>query len=142
MSFYGGKVAFITGASAGIGLALAEEMHRRGAHVVLAARREDRLKEIAEKLSTKGPGRAVACACDVTKDGDVEKALALAKQTLGKVDIVVANAGFGVVGDFTRLKVDDYRRQFETNIYGVIRTAQAAIRSSKRRRDRSRSSEA
>jgi len=120
------KVALITGASSGIGEALAREFARRGYSLVLAARREDRLRALAAEL-TQGDRRAIACRCDVTTDGDLEAVVARAKAELGRVDVVIANAGFGVVGTVRKLGLDDYRRQFETNIFGVIRTARAAL---------------
>lgn len=126
MEDIGGKNVLITGASSGIGAALAREFARRGANLILAARRTERLDTLAEELS--GPTRkALACRCDVTRDGDMEHAVALALETFGSLDIVIANAGFGVVGSVEELTLDSYRRQFETNIYGVLRTAKAAL---------------
>ena len=120
-----GTVAFITGASSGIGAALAVELARRGADVVLAARRTDRLEETAEEVRSHGR-RALAVACDVTRDGDVEAAVAAALGQLGRLDWVVANAGFGVAGAMHKLTIDDVRRQFETNVFGVLRTFYAS----------------
>jgi len=74
--------------------------------------------------------------CDVTLDGDPERAVAAAHERFGPVDIVVANAGFGVVGPFALLTLDDYRRQFETNVFGVLRTIYAALPDVRRRRGR------
>lgn len=120
------KVTLITGASSGIGAALAKELSRRGARLVLAARRVDKLKALALECGGK-EGRAVAVAADVTAEGDMERAVAEAVRSFGRLDVVVANAGFGVVGTLDRLSTDDYRRQFETNVFGVIRTARAAL---------------
>ena len=116
-----GSVAFITGASSGIGAALAEEFARRGADVVLAARRADRLEEVAQRVHGHGR-RALAVTCDVTRDGELEAAVAQALVTFGRLDWVVANAGFGVAGAMHKLQIDDVRRQFETNVFGVLRT--------------------
>jgi short-subunit dehydrogenase len=120
-----GKVAFITGASSGIGEAMAREFAQRGADVVLTARRKDRLETLALELEDEGR-RAVAIACDVTADGELESAVAEAFSELGRIDYVIANAGFGVAGWFHRRDLDDYRRQFETNVFGVLRTGFAA----------------
>ena len=121
-----GKVAFITGASSGIGAAMAREFAGRGADVVLTARRRDRLEDLAEEI--RGMGRRASVAqCDVTADGELEEAVAVAIEELGRIDYVVANAGFGVAGWFHRRTLDDYRRQFETNVFGVLRTATASM---------------
>jgi short-subunit dehydrogenase len=63
----------------------------------------------------------------VRKDGDIEQAVGATLARYGKLEIVVANAGFGVVGAFAELSLDDYRAQFETNVFGVIRTTYAAV---------------
>jgi short-subunit dehydrogenase len=123
---FAGQVVLITGASSGIGAALAREFARQGAHVVLAARRLDRLRTLAAEIETQGR-RALAVACDVTVDGDVERAAAAAVNEFGRIDVVVANAGFGVVGRVERLQLEDYRRQFETNVFGVLRTIHATL---------------
>lgn len=121
-----GKVAFITGASAGIGAAMAREFARRGADVVLTARRWDRLEALALELRAQGR-RAIVAQCDVTADGELEAAVAEGLEALGRIDFVIANAGFGVTGWFHRRDLDDYRRQFETNVFGVLRTARASL---------------
>ncbi len=119
-------VALVTGASSGIGAALAREISRRGGRVVLAARRLDRLEALAAEISRSG-GKAVAIACDVTRREDLDRAVSRARDEFGRLDMVVANAGFGVVGKFEDLTVEDYRRQFETNVFGVLQTAYAAL---------------
>jgi hypothetical protein len=121
-----GKVVLITGASAGIGKALAYEYARRRASVVITGRRLDRLKHLATELTADGYS-VLPLLCDVRKDGDIEKALAATVAHYGKLEIVIANAGFGVVGVFAELSMDHYRAQFETNVFGVIRTAYAAL---------------
>ena len=119
-----GKVAFITGASSGIGAAMAREFARRGANVVLLARRWERLEALALEVRARGRG-ALTIRCDVTSDGDLEAAVEKTLEKYGRIDWVVANAGFGVAGAVHKLELDDYRRQFETNIFGVLRTVQA-----------------
>jgi short-subunit dehydrogenase len=123
---FAGQVALITGASSGIGAALAREFARQGADVALLARRRDRLAALAGEIEGLGR-RALVLAADVTVDGDLERAVAATLTTLGRLDVVVANAGFGVVGPVQSLTLDDYRRQFETNVFGVLRTVQAAL---------------
>ena len=118
-----GKVALVTGASAGIGEALAREVVRRGGSVLLLARREERVKELATELGE----RALGVGGDVTRDGDVARAATLARERFGGLDLLFANAGFGVGGRFDELSLDDYRRQFETNVFGVLRSANEAL---------------
>jgi len=132
---FAGNAVFITGASSGIGAALAREFAREGADVALAARRTDRLEALAAEVGKTGR-RAVVIACDVTRDGDLEGAVERARAVLGKLDVVVANAGFGVSGPLERLSLDDYRRQLETNVFGVLRTIYATLDDLKKTRGR------
>jgi short-subunit dehydrogenase len=120
------QIVVITGASSGIGAALAREFARQGADVVLVARRRDRLIALAAEIERAGR-RALALTADVTLDGDLERVVSETRAAFGRLDVVVANAGFGVVGPVERLTLDDYRRQFETNVFGVLRTVRAAL---------------
>ena len=116
------KVVFVTGASAGIGEAVAREAAAQGARVVLAARRKERVEAIATELGQ----NALGVVCDVTRDGELEAAIERA-HAFGPLDAMIANAGFGVAGRLAELELEDYRRQFETNVFGVIRTVKAAL---------------
>jgi short-subunit dehydrogenase len=124
MARLAGSVAFITGASSGIGAAVAREAARQGADVVLTARREERLRALSCEIEATGR-RALVAACDVTREGHLEAAVSRARDAFGRIDHVIANAGFGVVGPFSELGLEDYRRQFETNVFGVLRTVAA-----------------
>lgn len=115
------KIALITGASAGIGEGVARELARRGAHLALLARRVDRLDALAGELRSGGT-RVVVCRADVAQDGDLEAAVAATHAELGRIDIAVANAGMGIIGSMMSLTLDDFRRQMDTNLYGVLRT--------------------
>lgn len=125
-------VLWIAGASSGIGAAVAREWVRRGGRVALSARRTDRLERLATELG--GSSRAMAVACDVTRDGDCERAVSEITARWGGLDGAFANAGFGVSADFEQLTLEDYRRQFETNVYGPLRVARAALPELKRSR--------
>jgi len=135
MAAFAGRVALVTGASSGIGAALARELARQGADLVLTARRADALAALAADLERAGR-RAVAVAADVTVDGDLERVAARAREVFGRIDVVVANAGFGVVGPLERLTLADYRRQLETNVFGVLRTIYATLADLKQSRGR------
>jgi NAD(P)-dependent dehydrogenase (short-subunit alcohol dehydrogenase family) len=121
-----GKVVLITGASSGIGAALAREFAGRGAAVALLARRQERLGAIRDELTALGRD-ALAVACDVTEDRQLDAAVAATLDRYGRLDVAVANAGFGVAAPLERLTLADYRRQFETNVFGVLRTAFAVL---------------
>jgi short-subunit dehydrogenase len=115
------RVVLITGASSGIGAALAREFSRRGCALVLVARRFDRLRALRDELTRAGC-RALAVKADVTSEQELTEAFRQAHQDFGRLDIVIANAGFGVRGPFSSLTLDDYRRQFEINVFGALRT--------------------
>ena len=133
MRHFEGKVVLITGASSGIGAALGREFAAQRATVALAARRADRLRTLADAITEAG-GKAVPVPCDVTRDGDLERTVASIVEEFGHLDVAVANAGFGVVGAFAALAMEDYRRQFETNVFGLLRTSYAAVPELKRSR--------
>jgi len=126
-TFFQGKTVLITGASSGIGKELAWQLGQAGAHLTLTARRAELLEDLAQRIAAAGQARPLVVRCDVTRDGDVERAVAESTRRWGKLDVVVANAGFGVVGGLRDLSVADYRRQFETNVFGVLRTIYAAL---------------
>lgn len=111
----------ITGASAGIGAALARRYAGRGARVLLVARRADRLQALAAELS------GLVCSGDIADPATSAAAVALAQQEWGGLDVIVANAGFAVAGNVEALACEDYRRQFATNVLGVVALVQAAL---------------
>src|SRR5215469_11386517 len=126
-SFFKDKSVLITGASSGIGEELALQLGQAGAKLALAARRKERLEELAQRVAAAEKPRPLVAQCDVKQDGDLEKAVAETVQQWGKLDVMIANAGFGVVGPLKKLSVEDYRRQFETNVFGVLRAIYAAL---------------
>lgn len=111
----------VTGASSGIGDALVRESVARGMDVVLCARRQERLNDLAAWVTSQGR-RALVVVCDVTQPADCERAVSEAITYFGQIDVVIANAGFGVVGQVFELTIADYERQFATNVYGVLNT--------------------
>jgi short-subunit dehydrogenase len=123
---FDGQTAFITGASAGIGAALARRFAQEGARVALAARRKDKLAGLAEQIVSRG-GEPLPLECDVTDRAAIDAAVAETVSRFGGIDLVVANAGFGVNGIFTKLTTDDYRRQFDVNVFGLIDTLYATL---------------
>jgi short-subunit dehydrogenase len=116
----------ITGASSGIGAGLAREFAQRGFRVALVARRLDQLEALAAELNATGI-RATAHKGDVTVEGDIARVMADLKAQGIVPSIVIANAGFGIAAKVLDLKIEDYRRQFETNVFGVLRTLYESI---------------
>lgn len=118
-------VALITGASSGIGEALAQVFAQRNHDLVLGARRIDRLTQLAEEIEQSSNVRCVVKACDVMQTDDVEALAELARETFGRIDVVVANAGYSAQGRFDQFSEAEIRRQLEVNVMGVVRTIRA-----------------
>ena len=108
------KVALITGASAGLGVEFARQLSKRGHRLVLAARRKDRLEELAKEL-----GNARAVAIDLSKANAAAKLLADVEAAGEQVDLLVNNAGFGLIGRFAELDAKRERQMVDLNI-GVL----------------------
>ena len=125
--YFRDKTVLVTGASSGIGEELAWQLGLCGAKLTLAARRQAALETLADRIAKTGAPRPFAANCDVTRDGDVERVVSESVRRWGTLDVVIANAGFGVVGQLKTRSIDDYRRQFETNVFGVLRTIYAAL---------------
>jgi NADP-dependent 3-hydroxy acid dehydrogenase YdfG len=128
-----GHVVLVTGASSGVGAALARELASEGARLVLMARQRERLEALRSELSG---AEAVVHVGDVTRRADLDSAVALAIERYGRLDMAIANAGFGVVGSVEALDVEDYRRQFETNVFAVLETIKACLAELRKSRGR------
>lgn len=102
------KVVLITGASSGIGQSTAELLAKKGAKIVLAARRESRLKELADKINKAG-GQAIYQVTDVTNPEDSKKLVQYAKEKFGKVDAIFLNAGIMPSSPLSALHVEEVR---------------------------------
>jgi NADP-dependent 3-hydroxy acid dehydrogenase YdfG len=118
-------VLLITCASSGIGAATARHAAAGGRRVVLAARSEDRLRDLAAELG--GDERAATVRCDVTEWTDVQAATARATDAFGRLDAVFANAGFGGARGWEAEDVGQWREMILTNVYGAAITVRAAL---------------
>jgi NADP-dependent 3-hydroxy acid dehydrogenase YdfG len=119
-------VLLITGASSGIGAATARHATEAGYRVVLGARREKRLRELAADMG--GENRALARRCDVTDWEDVEGLAEAAVARFGRLDAVFANAGFGAKRGFLEESPEHWRAMIDTNVLGVALTIRATLR--------------
>jgi len=122
-----GKTAIITGASAGIGAATAHEMAILGVNVVLAARSENNINTIANKINATG-GKVIAVACDVSDYAQVQNCIEKAKSEFGSIDIVVNNAG--VIEPIARIadsEPDAWGQTIDINVKGVYHMTRAAL---------------
>ena len=122
----GDRVAIVTGASAGIGRAAAEALAARGAAVVVAARRQDRLDGLAAEIRGRG-GRALAVVADVAVEADVDALVEAALREYGRLDVMVCNAGYGVNGSLEEVPTEQMRALLEVNYLGTWHGARAAL---------------
>jgi NADP-dependent 3-hydroxy acid dehydrogenase YdfG len=118
-----GRVAAITGASSGIGEAAARLLAAEGVKLVLVARREDRIRALAEELGD----TAVAIAADVGVGAQVAAVFDQVRERFGGLDLLFNNAGVGIYGAFLESKPEDWKTQIDANIYGVLNCTQAAL---------------
>jgi short-subunit dehydrogenase len=119
------QVMVITGASSGIGLVTARMAARRGARLVLAARSEDALRQLAEEINAAG-GEATYMAADVGREEDVRRIAEKATERFGGFDTWVNNAGVSIYGNLAEVDIEDMRRLFDTNFWGVVYGSLAA----------------
>jgi NADP-dependent 3-hydroxy acid dehydrogenase YdfG len=121
-----GRAAAITGASSGIGEATALALARAGASVALAARRADRIEALAKRIEDEG-GRAIALPTDVAVEDEARAFVAHAYEHLGRLDVLVNNAGVMLLGPVEGADTEDWRRMVDANVYGVLYCTHAAL---------------
>jgi NADP-dependent 3-hydroxy acid dehydrogenase YdfG len=126
LSSIDGKIIAITGASSGIGEATALELAARGAAVVIAARRTDRLDVVAQRIRDSG-GRAEVVATDVTQRADLERLVATAVEKFQRLDVLVSNAGIARTSPISELDVEGWDAMIDINVRGVLYGIAAAL---------------
>ncbi|MFE3647433.1 SDR family oxidoreductase [Streptomyces sp. NPDC059122] len=121
-----GKVIAITGASSGIGEATANHLAERGAHLVLGARRKDRLHAVVDRITAQG-GSAVGTVVDVTRREDLKRLTDTAVDHFGRLDVLVSNAGTMAISPLDDLRQDDWDAMVATHITGLLNGIGAAL---------------
>ena len=125
-----GKVALVTGATGGLGSAIARALHHVGASVALSGTRVEALEQLADELA----GRTAICPCDLGNAEAVEALVPAAEAALGPLDILINNAGITRDGLFVRMKDDDWERVLTVNLTSAFRLSRAATKGMMRRR--------
>src|SRR5438045_6466433 len=122
------KSAIVTGASKGIGASIARHLANEGAAVVVnyASSKQDAERVVAD--ITRGGGRAIAVQGNVAKQADVDRLFAETKKAFGRLDILVNNAGVYEFAPLEQVTEESFRKQFDTNVLGVLLSSQAAVR--------------
>lgn len=121
-----GKVAAITGASSGIGEATALTLAEAGAAVSLAARRSDRIEQLAKRIADAG-GKAIAIETDVTDEEQANRFIRETKEQLGRLDILVNNAGVMLLGPVIGADTSEWRQMIEVNLLGLLYCTHATL---------------
>ncbi len=135
MSRFSGQVVWITGGGSGIGRAIAVEFAKEGALVAVSGRRREKLAETVAEIEAAG-GKGMALPCDVTDEASIAEAVRRLVETWGTVDVVVANAGYSVMGRIEDLDPIYWRKQFDTNVFGLVNTVRMGLPELKKRRGR------
>lgn len=120
-----GTTAVITGATSGIGRETALEFARAGANVVIAGRREERLRHVSEIEST--GGHALGVVTDVAEQTQVDHLIESAAERFGRIDTLVNNAGVAFAGRFDQMTLEDFRRVMDVNFWGAVHASKAAV---------------
>jgi len=129
MERWRGKVAIVTGASAGIGAAIAVKLAKSGVHVVALARRENLLKELAETVNDKDNGTIYTKVCDVTNEQAVKDVFSWVDSTLGGPSILINNAGVVKVSSLLNGKLEDWQDTFNLNVIALSVCSREAYKS-------------
>lgn len=127
MAFLANRTAVVTGATKGIGFAIARVLVTAGANVSISARHEDEIRKTAAELNEIGGGRCVGFVCDVRDEAQVKSFFANTVSALGGLDILVNNAGIGIFAPVEATSGEEFRDVIETNLCGVFYCCHEAI---------------
>ena len=122
-----GKACLVTGATRGIGRAIAEDLAKAGADVVISARTSSDVERVAADLDADSNGQVVGIAADVSRPEDCSRLIQETADVLGRLDVLVNNAGVGILTSIEDLSVEDWETQIHTNLRGVFCCSKAAV---------------
>ena len=122
-----GNACIVTGATRGIGRAVAEALADAGADVLVSARTAADVERVGAELDEASSGRVVGITADVSRSDECSRLIGAAVQELGRLDVLVNNAGVGIFGSIEELTIDDWQTQIDTNLRGVFCCSQAAV---------------
>lgn len=128
-----GKVAFVTGGSRGIGLAIARALASAGAQLTITGRSEPRLSEARSQIERAGPGGVETLRADVRRYADVQRAIEATVSRFGGLDIVINSAGIGIFANVADLSPEEWGEVLDTNLTGVFHVCHAALPHLRRR---------
>ncbi len=130
-----GRVALVTGASRGIGAAIAEALAGEGCRVALVARSEEALNTLADRLSNRYGVETLICPADLRDEAQAAAAVESTVARWGRIDILINNAGAGIYGDMAELVADDLRATFDVNFFAPMAAMRAAVPHMRRQGD-------
>jgi 3-oxoacyl-[acyl-carrier protein] reductase len=116
-----GKVALVIASSQGLGKAIAAQLVKEGASIMLTSRNEEKLKSVQEELAALGKGKVAYCVADITKPEEIKALVQTTNKALGKIDILINNAGGPPGGTFDQFSDEDWYKAFELNLLSYIR---------------------
>ncbi len=122
-----GKACVVTGGTKGIGRSVAEALAGAGADVAVSARTAEDVSQVAAEVDGASSGRVVGIAADVSRADECDRLIEAAVQELGRLDVLVNNAGVGLFGSIEDLSLDDWQSQIDTNLRGVFCCSKAAV---------------
>ncbi|MFO7370538.1 MAG: SDR family oxidoreductase [Bacteroidales bacterium] len=122
-----GKIAWITGASSGIGQALAEELFRQGATVILSARNSVKLEALKSRFDQTDKSRSHVVPCDVTKPREIQGAVEKIRTLVSRIDILINNAGVSQRSTVLETQMEVYRELMEVNFFGAVEVTKAVL---------------
>jgi NAD(P)-dependent dehydrogenase (short-subunit alcohol dehydrogenase family) len=130
-----GKRALVTGSSSGIGEAIARTLANQGAAVVVHGRNAERAQRVADDIDLSGPGHAVVALGDLSRQDEADRVAQAALEALGGIDILVDNAGRGVIhAGWLEASIQEWAELFETNLFSAVRMIHALVPGMKERR--------